>query len=59
MNGNTVVSTVTLSEENGWEATVSNLPRGKRNGHQLQLERGSMPEGYSLEGSVTSGTVIR
>ena len=24
MNGNTVVSTVTLSEENGWEATVSN-----------------------------------
>ena len=58
MNGNTVVSTVTLSEENGWEATVSNLPR-KENGTVISYSwsEGSMPEGYSLEGSVTSGTV--
>ena len=58
MNGNTVVSTVTLSEENGWEATVSNLPK-KENGTVISYSwsEGSMPEGYSLEGSVTSGTV--
>ena len=58
MNGNTVVSTVTLSEENGWEATVSNLPK-KENGTVISYRwsEGSMPEGYSLEGSVTSGTV--
>ena len=58
MNGNTVVSTVTLSEENGWEATVSNLPK-KENGTVISYSwsEGRMPEGYSLEGSVTSGTV--
>ena len=58
MNGNTVVSTVTLSEENGWEATVSNLPK-KENGTVISYSwsEESMPEGYSLEGSVTSGTV--
>ena len=58
MNGNTVVTTVTLNEDNGWAATVQNLPK-KANGTDITYtwSEGSMPEGYSLTDTSVNGKV--
>ncbi len=50
--------TVTLNEENGWTATVSDLPKNK-DGKAIKYtwSESSMPDGYSLASSEASGTV--
>ena len=50
--------TVTLNEANGWEATISDLPKNKA-GQPITYtwEEGTLPEGYTLTGAAVDGTV--
>ncbi|MDO5133058.1 MAG: Cna B-type domain-containing protein, partial [Eubacteriales bacterium] len=49
---------VTLNEGNKWEATVENLPKYE-NGEEITYtwEEGELPEGYTLAGTSTKGTI--
>ncbi|MBR5302662.1 MAG: Cna B-type domain-containing protein, partial [Clostridia bacterium] len=49
---------VTLSEANGWEATVTNLPKYE-NGVEITYTwtEGEMPEGYELTETSVNGTI--
>ena len=57
-DGNATGTTVTLNEDNGWAATVNNLPK-KANGTDIvySWSEGNMPEGYSLTDTAKDGTV--
>ena len=60
MNGNTLIDTVTLNSDNDWKATVENLPKytnGIENVYSWTEDMTGMPEGYTLTGSSTEGTV--
>ena len=50
--------TVTLSAENGWTATVKDLPKYEK-GREIAYSwtEDGLPEGYALTGSRTNGTV--
>ena len=59
-NGNTLIDTVTLNSDNDWKATVENLPKytnGIENVYSWTEDMTGMPEGYTLTGSSTEGTV--
>ena len=52
--------TVTLNEENNWEATVENLPKyekGKEIEYTWTEDETGLPEGYSLSGTTKEGTI--
>ena len=60
MNGNTKVTTVTLSEANKWTASVDNLDRytnGKENTYTWEESEKGLPAGYTLTGNTTEGRV--
>ncbi|QTE68899.1 Cna B-type domain-containing protein [Clostridiales bacterium] len=58
MNGETKVTTVTLSEDNNWEETVENLEKFAAGTEIVYTwKEGSMPEGYSLTDTSVNGTV--
>ena len=60
MSGNTLIDTVTLNSDNNWTATVENLPKytnGTENVYSWTEDMAGMPEGYTLTGSSTEGTV--
>ena len=60
MNGNTLINTVTLNSDNRWTATVENLSKytnGIENVYSWTEDMTGMPEGYTLTGSSTEGTV--
>ncbi len=60
MNGNTKVTTVTLSEANKWTASVDNLDRytnGKENTYAWEESEKGLPAGYTLTGNTTEGRV--
>ena len=50
--------TATLNEENGWEATITKLPKYK-DGEEIEYTwtEAGLPDGYELSGTSTSGTV--
>lgn len=56
----TTVQTVTLNDGNSWTATVDNLPK-KADGAEITYswseDETVLPEGYSLTGTTTAGTV--
>ena len=57
-NGTDVISTVELNEENGWKATVGDLPKyasGKEIEYTWTEE--DLPEGYKLSSTSIEGTV--
>ena len=58
MNGAASVATVTLSENNNWEGFVGNLPRySNHEPIEYIWQEESLPEGYTLAGTVTEGIV--
>ena len=58
MNGAASVATVTLSENNNWEGFVGNLPRySNHEPIEYIWQEESLPEGYTLTGTSTEGTV--
>ena len=58
-NGSTDVGSVTLSDNNGWQDSISNLPKydyttGKK--YEYSWSEGTLPEGYRLTNNVDSET---
>jgi pilin isopeptide linkage protein len=51
--------TVTLNEGNGWTATIEGLPKYENGGQEITYTwtEGTLPEGYTLTGTSTEGTV--
>ncbi|MDO4803260.1 MAG: Cna B-type domain-containing protein [Lachnospiraceae bacterium] len=58
MKGDDVYKTVTLYAEDGWKATVDNLPKYEK-GVEISYswEEASIPEGYELENNASNGTL--
>ncbi len=57
-NGIPYGTSVTLNEANGWTSTIKNLPLNS-NGQEVEYTwtENALPEGYTLESSITNGTV--
>ena len=58
MNGDDKVGEVTLNEGNSWTATITGLAVNK-NGEAIEYtwSEGKLPEGYTLSGTSTNGTI--